>query len=247
MRQETMFKLTIATGNDAFAHPGGAYELERILREVGETVRFCVTDASAETASARLRDANGATVGEWSLNAPEGEEEGAHSPPEDSGTARPPADPIKWTQTKGGAWVSGEYAVVERIDDKGWNAHLGGIALLVGAPLAECKAACERFAAEDFPLAALIAAKEALFSGGAPDPELADGRAVLKALEAAGLLTPRARTELATADTGCVSLLADLDAGKPVHAEAAATIRGMVRELAEHENRNADKCADEAG
>jgi hypothetical protein len=85
-----MFRLQIATDNDAFAHPGGAYEIERILREVGETVRFCVTDATTETASAKLRDANGGTVGEWSLNAPETELEGALSlPPEDSGTALP--------------------------------------------------------------------------------------------------------------------------------------------------------------
>jgi hypothetical protein len=83
-----MFTAKISTDNAAFAHPGGAYELERILREIGETVRFCVTDATTETASAKLRDANGNEVGSWSLNAPEDELEGALSlSPEDSGTA----------------------------------------------------------------------------------------------------------------------------------------------------------------
>jgi hypothetical protein len=131
------------------------------------------------------------------LNTAHGDPSGA---PEER--SRPAAEPVAWTQTPGGAWESGEYLVTERIDGKGWNATLGGITLLLAAPLEECKAACVKFAAEDFPLEALIAAKEALFAGGAEDPELADGRRVLEALEARGMLTPRARTELASIQRG---------------------------------------------
>jgi hypothetical protein len=122
----------------------------------------------------------------------------AHGDP----SGRPEPEPAVWTETEGGAWTSGEYLIVERIDGKGWNATLGDIHVLLAGTLEECKAAAEAHAAEDFPLAALIAAKKALYSGGAHDPELADGRRVLEALEAAGLLTPRARTELASIQRG---------------------------------------------
>lgn len=90
---EAVFVLKIETGNDAFAGGDGPYELERILKEVGETLRLALVDVQQQEADGRLKDANGNRVGEWSLNAPEEEGGGALSfPPEDSGTAEGPAD-----------------------------------------------------------------------------------------------------------------------------------------------------------
>lgn len=87
-----MFTLKIETDNAAFGDGNGAYELERLLREIGETIRLSVPDTTAATAEGTVRDANGNRVGAWSLNAPEDELEGALSlPPEDSGTAKGPA------------------------------------------------------------------------------------------------------------------------------------------------------------
>lgn len=83
-----MFTLKIETDNAAFGYGNGAYELERLLREIGETIRLSVPDTTAATAEGTVRDANGNRVGAWSLNAPEDELEGALSlPPEDAGTA----------------------------------------------------------------------------------------------------------------------------------------------------------------
>lgn len=62
---------------------------------------------------------------------------------------------------------------------------------LKGERLPERKALAARAqppVGEDFPLAVLVATKQALYSGGAPDPELHDARIVLAALEKAGLL-----------------------------------------------------------
>ena len=42
---------------------------------------------------------------------------------------------------------------------------------------------------------------------------------------------PKALTYARQADTDCVSLLADLEAGKSVNLEAAATIRALIMEL----------------
>lgn len=79
-----MFTLKIETDNAAFADGSGPYELERILKEVGEAIRLSLVDVPGQTAEGRLRDVNGNTVGEWSLNAPEEE---VLIPSEDSGTA----------------------------------------------------------------------------------------------------------------------------------------------------------------
>jgi hypothetical protein len=62
--------------------------------------------------------------------------------------AKPPAvpehKPLIWTVSKGGAYTSGEYFVVERIDGKGWNARKGGDTLLLAESAEACKAACEQ-------------------------------------------------------------------------------------------------------
>ena len=87
---EALFTLKISTDNAAFTGGTGPYELERILKEVGATLRLSLVDVPGQTAEGRLQDANGNTVGDWSLNAPEDELEGALSlPPEDAGTAGP--------------------------------------------------------------------------------------------------------------------------------------------------------------
>jgi hypothetical protein len=57
-------------------------------------------------------------------------------------------EPLIWSTTQGGAYVCGEYQVVQRIDDKGWNAHKEHEHLLLGASLEDCKAICERDAVE---------------------------------------------------------------------------------------------------
>ena len=57
-------------------------------------------------------------------------------------------EPLTWLTTQGGAYVCGEYYVVQRVDDKGWNAHKGAEHLLLGASLEDCKSICERDAVE---------------------------------------------------------------------------------------------------
>jgi len=63
---------------------------------------------------------------------------------------------LAWSKTPGGAWESGLYLVVERIDDKGWNASVSGDSLLVAAALDSCKAACERHAARPVGAASVV-------------------------------------------------------------------------------------------
>lgn len=238
-----MFRLQIATGNDPFAHPGGAYELERILREVGETVRFCVTDATTETASAKLRDAAGNTVGEWSLNAPEGEE-GAHSsPPEDSGTALAISDPARYPAGVAEAAARLGSSVEDHTAFSSEQEADITAVLQVAAAVATGRPLVAAWGREPSDSELEIIGRE--LDRVAPGLTIWDKAAVVA--WHLNLIAEAARLEKMARDEGCVSLLADLDAGKPVHLEAAATIRGMVRELAEHEGRNAAQCAAEAG
>jgi hypothetical protein len=63
-----MFKLSISTRNDAFSDGESEFagpELARILREVADRVQNGVPTGD----SASVKDANGATVGEWSYDA----------------------------------------------------------------------------------------------------------------------------------------------------------------------------------
>lgn len=59
-----MFKIQIATGNDAFDEQEGnaGPELARILDEIADRIRNGVADNDF----ANIRDINGATVGDWS-------------------------------------------------------------------------------------------------------------------------------------------------------------------------------------
>jgi hypothetical protein len=57
-------------------------------------------------------------------------------------------EPLIWSTTQGGAYVCGEYHVVQRVDDKGWNAHKEHKHILLGASLEDCKSICERDAVE---------------------------------------------------------------------------------------------------
>jgi hypothetical protein len=70
--KEPGFVCRIATDGPLFSNAGGAYALEKVLREIGETVRFCVSHAGEERASAELRDPDGKSIGRWSLNADKG-------------------------------------------------------------------------------------------------------------------------------------------------------------------------------
>ena len=83
-----MFRLTISTGNDAFADreglppgTGAKLELGRLLGDIGGTM----LGLEAATAG-RIRDLNGNTVGDWSLDltgdeAPPREPDGVPQPP----------------------------------------------------------------------------------------------------------------------------------------------------------------------
>jgi DNA-binding transcriptional MerR regulator len=57
-------------------------------------------------------------------------------------------EPLIWSTTQGGAYECGEYLVVQRVDDKGWNALKEHKQLLLGASLENCKSICERDAVE---------------------------------------------------------------------------------------------------
>jgi hypothetical protein len=62
------FTASISTAHPMFANPAGAYALEKVLREIGETIRFCVNNAGEERASAELRAEDGQVIGRWRLN-----------------------------------------------------------------------------------------------------------------------------------------------------------------------------------
>lgn len=135
---EAVFLLKISTDNDAFAAGDGPYELERLLREVGATLRLSVVNVPGQTAEGRLRDANGNTVGEWSLNrdealepeageAREQEGEALSSPSEHPGMAEGSAEgDFAWAlgqmragrKVKRARWRDDEWITIKRVGAK---------------------------------------------------------------------------------------------------------------------------------
>lgn len=66
---------------------------------------------------------------------------------------------LLWTKGKDGAWRSGPFIVVERLDGQGWNAARDdGKGLVFAATLTECVATCERLAVAERPTPEAITA-----------------------------------------------------------------------------------------
>ena len=70
------------------------------------------------------------------------------TPPAAQPAKQEQGEPVVWSTTQGGAYVCGEYHVVQRVDDKGWNAYKRHEHLLLAASLDACKVACEQDAVE---------------------------------------------------------------------------------------------------
>jgi hypothetical protein len=94
-----------------------------------------------------------------------------------------------WKQTDGGAWELGPYSVVERIDDKGWNASAlidsEELDILIGGTLEEAKNAVEQHARSAAASEPLYYVTRFTLDGRHAVCELTTGRVVLRDLDAA--------------------------------------------------------------